>query len=129
MNRDLKIGKRYRHFKLKYYRTIALYDSSIIGDGTLNTEEYRDYVVNVTDALTDEPVKVLVTKWELKDIPHQIIITDKKGVRLQGLYVLYTALYAPYQFYVRKVENFMSLTDKVKYPECSQEYRFEYADI
>jgi len=128
-NREIKIGKKYRHFKGKLYRTVALYDSSNIEEGTINIENYRDYAVNVIDNLTDEPLKVIVSKWELKDVPYEIIILDKNGNRLQGTYVLYTGLYEPYGFYVRKVESFISLTDKVKYPNSTQKYRFEYTDI
>lgn len=39
--------------------------------------------------------------------------------------VVYRALYAPYETWVRPYEMFMEEVDRVKYPEIQQEYRFE----
>lgn len=39
--------------------------------------------------------------------------------------VVYKALYAPYETWVRPYDMFMSEVDKDKYPEVKQEYRFE----
>ena len=39
--------------------------------------------------------------------------------------VLYRALYGDRGLYVRDVEEFLSLTDIVKYPNAEQKYRFE----
>ena len=41
------------------------------------------------------------------------------------LMLVYKALYFPFQMYVRPLDMAMSLTDKTKYPDAKQEFRFE----
>ena len=79
--REIKVGKKYRHFKDKLYEVLCIaYDSE-----TNNLENPRKLVV-------------------------------------------YKALYGDNQIWVRDYEMFASLVDKEKYPDVTQEYRFEEVD-
>ncbi len=43
--------------------------------------------------------------------------------------VVYRRLYGDGSLWVRKKEMFLSKVDKIKYPNCKQEYRFELQNI
>ncbi len=40
-------------------------------------------------------------------------------------FVVYRAMYGEGKLYIRPLETFLSLVDKVKYPNATQTYRFE----
>ena len=42
--------------------------------------------------------------------------------------VVYKALYGSYGIFVRPKDMFLSKVDKIKYPNCTQEYRFQEID-
>jgi len=44
-------------------------------------------------------------------------------------YVVYRALYGDNGLYIRPYDMFMEKVDKDKYPQVSQEYRFEFYEI
>jgi len=44
-------------------------------------------------------------------------------------FVVYRALYGEGELYIRQYDMFMSRVDKNKYPDVTQEYRFELQDI
>lgn len=45
------------------------------------------------------------------------------------LYVVYRALYGEGRVYIRTMEEFLSKTDKKKYPTALQDFRFELSEI
>lgn len=73
--------------------------------------------------MRDNPKPFEIFK-HFKGKQYQILALAKDAGDGRSL-VVYQALYGDYIIYVRDLSEFMSLVDKVKYPEASQEYRFE----
>ena len=53
------------------------------------------------------------------------IIAVASDAETEQQVVVYQALYGDYRVWVRPLENFLSRTDREKYPEASQQWRFE----
>lgn len=73
--------------------------------------------------MRDNPKPFEIFK-HFKGKQYQILALAKDAGDGRSL-VVYQALYGDYIIYVRDLSEFMSPVDKVKYPEASQEYRFE----
>lgn len=73
--------------------------------------------------MRDNPKPFEIFK-HFKGKQYQILTLAKDAGDGRSL-VVYQALYGDYIIYVRDLSEFMSPVDKVKYPESSQEYRFE----
>ena len=58
---------------------------------------------------------------------YQVLLIAKNEKTMEDM-VVYQALYEPYQIYVRELEEFLSETDKEKYPDAVQKYRFELTE-
>lgn len=43
--------------------------------------------------------------------------------------VIYKAMYGDYKKYARPIDMFISKVDKNKYPDCKQEYRFQFIEL
>ena len=57
------------------------------------------------------------------------ILTIAKDSEDGSLKVVYQALFGSYEVYVRDLSMFMSPVDRAKYPEVTQEYRFERVNV
>jgi len=54
------------------------------------------------------------------------VLGKAEHTETKEIMVIYMALYGDFKIYVRPYEMFMSKTDKEKYPNIDQEFRFEW---
>lgn len=52
-----------------------------------------------------------------------------KDSETQELTVVYQGMYPPFDYWNRRLQEFMEPVDREKYPDCSQKYRFEKVEI
>lgn len=53
------------------------------------------------------------------------VIEIAKNTETNEMMVVYQALYGDYGIFVRPLDMFLSKVDKEKYPDATQEYRYE----
>lgn len=53
------------------------------------------------------------------------VIEIAKNTETNEMMVVYQALYGDYGIFVRPLDMFLSRVDKEKYPDATQEYRYE----
>jgi hypothetical protein len=63
--------------------------------------------------------------WQhFKQKEYKIVACPVTHTETREQLVCYQALYGDYGYFVRPMDMFMGPTDKVKYPEARQEFRF-----
>ena len=77
----------------------------------------------------DRPIPVSGQIWRHFKDKLYLIIDIAEHTETGDNYVVYRQLYSPYKVYCRPLIMFMSKTDKVKYPDAEQEYRFQHIQI
>ena len=60
---------------------------------------------------------------------YYIVIDTALNNEDERVYVIYRALYGDGQLFVRPLEDFTARVDRNKYPNATQEYKFELQDI
>ena len=60
---------------------------------------------------------------------YYIVIDTALNNEDERVYVIYRALYGDGQLFVRPLEDFTARVDRTKYPNATQEYKFELQDI
>lgn len=117
--RELKYPAIYKHFKDKYYATMGV-----------------SHFIDI-DLFSEMLEKENTTIWKLKKMSAKFTESDEEILcanynnewyhfdECRENLVLYKSLYDNSGVYARPMDMFLSKVDKDKYPDVTQEYRFE----
>lgn len=111
--REILYPAIYRHFKNKFYATMAISHPAVRSFITAIVEKECE-MYNAIDTETKEVIHIY-------KFANEYYHNDSRKCS----YVLYKSLYDDTGIYARELEIFESEVDKEKYPDTFQRYRFE----